>query len=228
METKKKSKTRKDLHCPKRPAIFVARHYTSSTKQQVGNNNSEDKCAKALVKRMNYDTYKYRHRNLRRKRRRSALTSKVWRNGMVKASLLSVTKGIPSPQTTSNTSFERNFTEAVTNFPSEISGKLSGSVDIDQLCGILERAACPHYNPSDTRLQHCTTPSPRQKVRRSCMMYNPRRPSTAPNSASISIQSPRSRKTPIRGGLGIRRKNMSETVRIERHRHLKMLLLKLL
>ena len=105
METKKKSKTRKDLHCPKRPAIFVARHYTSSTKQQVGNNNSEDKCAKALVKRMHYDTYKYRHRNLRRKRRRSAVTSKVWRNGMVKASLLSVTKGISSPQTASNTPF---------------------------------------------------------------------------------------------------------------------------
>ena len=216
METKKKSKTRKDLHCPKRPAIFVARHYTSSTKQQVGNNNREDKCAKALVKRMHYDTYKYRHRNLRRKRRRSAVTSKVWRNGMVKASLLSVTKGISSPQTASNTPFERKFTEAGTNFPSEISGKLSGSVDIDQLCDILERASYPYYNSSDTRLQRCATPSPRHKVRRSCTMYSPRRPSTAPNrGTSISIQSPRSRKTPIRGGLGARRKNMSETMRIK-------------
>ena len=122
---------------------------------------------------MHYDTYKYRHRNLRRKRRRSAVTSKVWRNGMVKASLLSVTKGISSPQTASNTPFERNFTEAGTNFPSEISGKLSGSVDIDQLCDILERASYPYYNSSDTRLQRCATPSPRQKVRRSCTIYNP-------------------------------------------------------
>ena len=33
-ELKETSKARKDLHCPKRPATFVARHYTSSSKRQ--------------------------------------------------------------------------------------------------------------------------------------------------------------------------------------------------
>ena len=207
-ELKEKSKARKDLHCPKRPATFVARHYTSSSKRQVGNNKYEDKRAKALVKRMDYGMHKHKHRHVGRKRHRRAVTPKTRRNSMVKASLLSVSRDVSSP-TARKTHFKRNFTQIGTNALSQISGKLSGFLEINQLCNILERASSPYYNPSDTRVQKYATASPRH-------VYTPRRPSTAPNrGVNISLQSPRSRKTPIRGGLGVRRNKISEKVRIK-------------